>query len=127
MVKSIGSKNCGKFGELQAIRLSFFCQFLQLSIECVSLQITHGEVYYLWRNIWPLVYGSIFVSTSSLQCFSYYLMYFYNKLTITCNLCHEALCHDLFRDSPIITREFNEGNIAPCASKRWLLTTKTNS
>ena len=61
---------------------------------------------YPWQNLWPLVYGSTFSSsvlTSSLQYYSYYRMYFYNKLTITCNLCHEALCHDLFRDSPIIT------------------------
>ena len=73
------------FGELLAIR-----QFSQLSIE---LRMASDHT---WRNIRPLVYGSIFsssVSTSSLQYCSYYRMHFYNELTITCSLCHQALCH----------------------------------
>ena len=60
MVKNIGGKN---FGELLAIRQSFFRQFSQLSIE---LRMASD---YPWQNIRPLVYGSIFsssVSTSSL-------------------------------------------------------------
>ena len=47
---------------------------------------------YPWRNIWPLIYGSIFpssISTSSFRYCSYYRMYFYNELTITSNLCHD--------------------------------------
>ena len=61
-----------------------------------------------------------------MQYCSYYWMYFYNELTIINNVCHEALCHDLFRDSLIITRKFklhNKDNIEPCTSNGWLLKT----
>ena len=42
MVKMLTVKNFGEFGELQAIRQSFFCQFSQLSIE---LRMASDETY----------------------------------------------------------------------------------
>ena len=76
-------------------------------------------------------YGLLFMIVYSLLAYRHQacntvVMYFYNKLTITSNLCHEALCHDSFRDSPIITRKLklrNEDNTALFTSNQWLLKT----
>ena len=102
MVKNIDSKKLWQIWQITSNSPKFFSP-----IFTAFNRIAYGSDY-PWRNIWPLVYGSIFsssVSTSSLQYCSYYWMYFYNELTITCNLCHEALWHHLFHDSPIITRK----------------------
>ena len=103
MVKNIGGKKLWRIWQITSNLPKFFLPISQLSIELPMASD------YTWQNIRPLFYGSIFSSsvlTSSLQYCSYYRIYFYNELTITCSLCHEALCHDLFRDSPIITRKF---------------------
>ena len=105
MVKNIGSKKFWRIWQITSNSPNFFSP-----IFTAFNRIAYGFrllADYPWRNIWPLACGSIFSSsipTSSLQYCIYYRMYFYNELTITCNLCHEALCERLVMIYSVILR-----------------------
>ena len=75
--------------------------FTALNYNCAWLHITHGETY-----IWPLVYGSIFPSSTQHSAL---------RTVVTIG----------FNFSMIITHKFklhNKDNISPCASNQlWLL------